>query len=131
MYIIHSSYVIYANSVSNAELSSHAAPDEGSPPLSDQISNNDADQQLIEEFSVKVYPISDDPADPLKISESEDDDVAPVANPGVPAEPKYVCKICQPNVAFDRHRNYKRHMTNKNIHPDISSADIARKFCLA
>ncbi|XP_035712998.1 zinc finger protein Xfin-like isoform X1 [Folsomia candida] len=109
-----------------SELSSHAAPDEGSPPLSDQISNNDADQQLIEEFSVKVYPISDDPADPLKISESEDDDVAPVANPGVPAEPKYVCKICQPNVAFDRHRNYKRHMTNKNIHPDISSADIAR-----
>ncbi|XP_035713008.1 zinc finger protein 521 isoform X1 [Folsomia candida] len=101
-----------------AQLSNQVAP-----PPADQIYNEDDAQHFAEEeekFSVEISEIT---SDPLKMSESEDDEVA---NSGVHVEPKYVCKICQPNVTFTRHHNYKCHMTNKKIHPDVSEADIVR-----
>ncbi|OXA38866.1 uncharacterized protein LOC110861613 [Folsomia candida] len=44
---------------------------------------------------------------------------------GVGAPSKYVCKICQPSVTFHRSDTYKRHMRNKNIHPNLSEEDIS------
>ncbi|XP_021960694.1 zinc finger protein Xfin isoform X1 [Folsomia candida] len=117
-----------------SELCHEIATNNVSP--ADTISTNDEAQltgcfEEDVEFSIKVGPTSDHDdddlgeitSDPPYHPESDDyhSDVA-VANSHVL---KYVCKICHPNATFLRWDTYKRHMKNKNIHPDVSDADIA------
>lgn len=43
----------------------------------------------------------------------------------VEVELSYKCKMCQPKAIFHRLDTFKRHLKNKNIHPDLSEADVA------
>ncbi|XP_035716617.1 zinc finger protein 563-like [Folsomia candida] len=67
-----------------------------------------------------------DPLYEVDMPEGEDD--PNIANSHADSQKSnFACEICQPIATFSNSTNYKRHMMNKNIHPDVSDADVANR----
>ncbi|OXA41375.1 Zinc finger and BTB domain-containing protein 38 [Folsomia candida] len=46
----------------------------------------------------------------------------------IDTEPKFVCEVCQPNVAFAENEDFVRHLRDKKIHPEFPGPQIASDF---